>query len=94
MPDIFTGLKGNHPFADKPDPVSDLVLWTVYDHPSDYPDQYVARQFVVGIGGQRATDRVMAHVDLESIRAVLSHAGLVRVERHPTDDPVILETWL
>lgn len=73
---------------------SDLPLWVVYDHPKDFPDQYVARQHVVGIAGQQPTDRTMAHADIESIRTALRNLGLVRLNRHPTDDPVILEVWL
>lgn len=108
MADAFTGLKGNHPFADPPSdvgaqgagdhisnvPDTDLPLWVVYDHPTDYPDHYVARQHLVGPEGQKPTDRMMAHPELGPIRVALENMGLICVVRNPEDDPVIVETWL
>jgi len=68
-------------------------MWVVYDHPSDYPDEYVARQHVVGVAGQQPTDRMMTGT-LESIRVALTNLGLVCITRSEEDDPVIVETWL
>jgi hypothetical protein len=70
-----------------------LPMWVVYDHPSDYPDRYVARQHVVGIEGDKPTDRMMGG-SLEAIRAALSNLGLVCITRNKQDDPVIVEVWL
>jgi hypothetical protein len=77
-------------------PVSetDLPMWVVYDHPSDFPDRYVARQHIIGIAGQQPTDRTMVSLSLDSIRAALANLGLVCVVRSEEDDPVIVETWL
>ena len=69
-------------------------MWVVYDHPSDYPEHYVARQHVVGTGGDEATDRVLASPTLESLRVALAEIGLVCLTRSDEDDPVIVETWL
>ncbi len=33
-------------------------------------------------------------IQLEPIRAALGGLGLTRMPRHPTDDPVIVESWL
>lgn len=30
-----------------------LSIWTVYDHPLDFPNEYVARRFTVGTSGSR-----------------------------------------
>lgn len=76
------------------EPDSDLPMWVVYCHPSDFPEYYVARQHVVGIGGQQPTDRVMLAATLESLRVALSAVGLLCIERNESDDPVIVETWL
>jgi hypothetical protein len=73
-----------------------LTMWTVYKHPSDYPDKYVARQFiVVGGVGPKATHSIMVAEDLEALRDVLAfEMHLVCLMRNEEDDPVIVETWL
>jgi hypothetical protein len=72
-----------------------LHIWTVYERPSDFPDEFVARLYLVGDGGTNygATSTVLRAPDLDGIRAKLPR-GLWRVERSPTDDPVIVESWL
>jgi hypothetical protein len=74
--------------------VTELPMWVVYDHPSDYPEHYVARQHIVGIDGEEPTDRMMASFTLDSIRTELADLGLICVTRSEGDDPVIVETWL
>lgn len=75
---------------------STLAMWTVYKHPSDYPDKYVARQFVVSGGeGPTATHSIVIMDDLEALRDFLrSDLHLTRLMRNEEDDPVIVETWL
>jgi hypothetical protein len=73
---------------------TDLPMWVVYDHPSDFPDQYIARQHIVGIEGNKVTDRTMGSDQLEKVRAALRNLGLVRIDRSPEDDPAIMEVWL
>lgn len=67
-----------------------LSLWTIYDHPRDFPNNYVARRFEL----EQPTSDVILSSDLESLRAELMARGLVCLTRNPADDPVILETWL
>jgi hypothetical protein len=74
--------------------VSALNVWTVYDHPSDYPYDYVARLFVVTHEGVRPTDSVLIESDIEEIRSRMISDGLCRLMRNEEDDPVIMETWL
>jgi hypothetical protein len=74
--------------------VETLPIWVVYDHPADYPDKFVARQHVIGIKGNTPTDRIMAADSLDPIRAALTQAGLVCLDRSEDDDPKIVETWL
>ena len=75
-----------------------LSLWTVYERPRDYPDEFVARRFTVGphLGGTCAgpTDDVLRAAHLAALRAQLLARGLVCIARHPEDDPCIVETWL
>jgi hypothetical protein len=67
-----------------------LSMWTVYDHPSDYPDKYVARCF----SGEQPTSSIIIAENLEVIRYILClEMGLTR-QRSPEDDPKIVEVWL
>lgn len=72
----------------------DLPMWVVYDHPTDFPEHYVARQHIVGLAGQQPTGRVILADTVESIRVALYNIGLACIERNATDDPHIVETWL
>ena len=70
-----------------------LPIWTVYEHPSDMPDKYVARMFLC-TKYAIATDEVIVADTLDEVRKTLACRGLIRITRHQTDDPVIVETWL
>jgi hypothetical protein len=67
-----------------------LPIWTVYDHPKDFPNRFVARLWI----GERATGNVIVEQNLNVLRDRLEGMGLVKLMRQPSDDPVILETWL
>jgi hypothetical protein len=71
-----------------------VSLWTVYDHPRDYPDVWVARRSEVGVGAApRPTSDMFTAETLDELRALLPR-GLVCLARSPGDDPVIVEVWL
>ncbi|NGO54551.1 hypothetical protein [Allomesorhizobium camelthorni] len=67
-----------------------LPIWTVYDHPKDFPDSFVARLYV----GQTPTATFMSCPDLDMLRGQLAEMGLVPLARSEGDDPVIVEVWL
>jgi len=67
-------------------------MYTVYDHPADYPDAFVVVRWLVGAGGIYR-ERAWQAPTLEAAREVIPH-GLLRTERAPNDDSVIVETWL
>jgi hypothetical protein len=69
----------------------DVVLWTIYDHPSDFPDTLVARMFLNGV----ATETCIVNKSLGYLRVVIAHNyPLLRYfPRMPQDDPTIIETW-
>lgn len=74
-----------------------LGIWTVYDHPLDFPDGYAARLFLVGGGEPEpvATDSVIMAPDLERLREVMiMDLGLTSIPRSEHDDPCIVECWL
>lgn len=65
---------------------------TIYDHPTDYPDQFVARKFKL----DKPTDNMFADEDLEKVRewAQAQFGYMPHVlARTDADDPVILEVW-
>ena len=66
-----------------------VTLWTVYKHPRDYPDKFVARKFVL----DKPTSEILIGNTLEEIRTLLPK-GLTRMERDENDKPVIVETWI
>jgi hypothetical protein len=72
-----------------------LSLWTIYDHPADYPDAFVARRFVVGLEDVPvATTDVIVAETIEALRERFLELGLVAIERALSDEPQIVETWL
>lgn len=73
--------------------MSALEIWTVYDHPSDYPDAFVARLHLVHADAVEPTDLVVSAPTLPALRLKLP-PGLSCLTRDPTDDPCIVESWL
>lgn len=73
-----------------------LPMWTIYDHPSDFPHDYVARQWLVSKGGTVATDIAYAHPNLTVLRAAVRAVlpGATCLPRDPKDDPAVVETWV
>lgn len=71
-----------------------LTMWTVYDHPLDFPDEFIARKWEVDAGGPRMTSECIASPDIDAIRIALQAKGLVKLMRQDDDDPVIVEVWL
>lgn len=70
-----------------------LDIWTVYDHPSDQPDFYVARRFVALFDAVPTNDVILAR-DLGELRSTLLSYGLARIGRSAEDDPKIIESWI
>jgi hypothetical protein len=73
-----------------------MRMWVLYEHPKDMPDMYVARLHVIDDNGSRPTEEFYAHKHLQSLIDQLKteDPNLVWVDRHPTDDGVILGTFL
>jgi hypothetical protein len=70
-----------------------LSMWTIYDHPRDYPQAFVARRFEVS-AEIKATRDVRLFASLAACRADMPEMGLTRLDRQPPDDAVIVEVWL
>jgi hypothetical protein len=72
---------------------SPLTIWTIYDRPTDYPDSYVVRPWILSSGSEHPIPgAAVAAPDLDAARDLVP-AGSFRMERNPDDDPCIVETW-
>lgn len=71
-----------------------LNIWTMFDHPTDFPEHYVVRLSVVTAAGPNITNVTLYSEDLEELREAMRAQGLVCLERDPEDDPKIIEVWL
>lgn len=60
-----------------------LSIWTVYDHPKDFPDYFVARRCVAYAKGVKTTNDIVQSTDLNRLRAVLTLKGLTVLHRDP-----------
>ena len=71
-----------------------LSMWTVYDHPADHPEGFIARRFEVGKGQTTATTDTVSASSIIELRAMFDICGMFRLPRHDEDEPPIVETWL
>jgi len=72
-----------------------LSMWTIYDHPTDFPDSFIARRFEVGGGhGHAIATEDTVQGDIDALRESFAKAGLICLRRNENDDPKIVETWL
>lgn len=72
-----------------------MSTWTIYDHPRDFPEGYIARRWDLMDGQEEPvwTPNVFTAMTLEGVREQLPW-GLVPFGRNPGDAPSIVETWL
>jgi len=66
-----------------------LELWTIYDHPLDFPYGYIARKFVDSV----PTETSISSSRLEQLRDIFRKQQLTVFLRDDKDDPCIIETW-
>lgn len=70
-----------------------LHMWTVYDRPTDHPDEVVARLWFAA-AEPIATPALLKSADLEELRSAFIQTGYSCIPRSPGDDPKIVEVWL
>jgi hypothetical protein len=75
--------------------MTQLTLWTIYRHPSDYPGKWVMRghEIVSSAGIVRSHDACIVATTLDEIRSYVP-PGTRCVGRAPQDNPNIYECWL
>ena len=76
-------------------PEETLEQYAIYDHPSDYPNNFVVRRWEVvrGVPVAMPCGNPVLTETLEAARAVVP-PGFVNIGRFENDDPVILEVWI
>lgn len=68
-----------------------IIMYVVYDTTTkDFPGFYVLRRFC---GMTPDKEAIAVSGALAEVRKFIP-GGMTMLTRHPTDDPVILETWL
>lgn len=71
-----------------------LPIWTICrPTTTDYAGSWSCRLHISCPGELKVTSVVIVRDTLEAVRSSLP-AGLACLARHPSDDPVIEETWL
>lgn len=73
-----------------------LTVWVIYFNPLDYPGKYVLRgqDVVPGRTEPVIQSGCLVRDTLEEARAPLVRRGLYRMDRHPSDDPTIVESYI
>lgn len=66
--------------------------YTIYDHPSDFPDKFVVRRWLLRSGEPEPGGYFLADT-LEGARAWIP-SGCICIEPDPSDDANIIETWM
>ena len=69
-----------------------LPMWVVTKSPSDFPGKFVARLHYT-LPAAEPTKVVIIGDTIEAVREAIPH-GLFAFARYPSDDPVIVETWM
>ena len=68
-------------------------MYVIYDHPRDYPDEFVVRVWAVA-GDLIIANQVLGRTQtLKEARNLLPY-GLINRGRHGNDDPAIAEVWI
>jgi hypothetical protein len=73
--------------------ITHLSQWAIYDHPKDYPNNFVVRKWTAENGVVMPDPDCNLADSLIEARHFIP-AGLVRIGSLPGEDPVIVETWI
>ncbi len=71
-----------------------LLFYVLYWNPSDHPERFVVRRQTAGRDGIRIEAKpLIVTEDLAAARAAIP-PGLFRLDRDPSEELQILETWV
>ena len=71
----------------------DMVIYTIYDKPKDYPEHYVMRMLIVRDTKVIFGPLISKEKTLAEVRKKLK-PGMVMMPSYENDDRAILETWM
>lgn len=72
---------------------SSLKTYCITYNPSDHPGKYCCRILEATAKGVFPKELIAVEDTLDACRVKIPE-GLICLGRHPTDDPVIVETWM
>ena len=70
-----------------------FTMFVIYDKPNDYPEYFVAREFLIYAGKVLPTKNFITDTTLDGLRTKLPH-NLVCIPRSFDDDDKILESYI
>lgn len=70
-----------------------LPMFVITDHPTDWPDFYVARLHLT-LPHDIPLPVTIMDPDLERLQETMQALGLTKLMRSPQDDPIIVESWI
>lgn len=72
-----------------------LDIWVIYQNTTDFPGMFVLRKQTARSDKTIEIDsQAMVCEKIEPLQNMMIDRGLVKLMRHPDDDPAIVETWL
>ena len=72
-----------------------MLQYVIYDHPTDYPDMFVIREWEIAKNGSIIPKQIVfKSFDVDVVRGYLRMRGLINIGRYKNDDPKILEVWI
>lgn len=79
-------------------PAPTLDLYAIYHDTADFPGKYAVRRWFVTGEGRMGCDvapiAVVGSLDEARGAIITAKPGAHPIKRNPTDDPVLVETWL
>lgn len=66
--------------------------YAIYDHPRDYPDHFVVREWLIFPGHTQPGDAWLAET-IEEARTVLP-SGTTQISGPDPKDPILIEVWM
>lgn len=70
-----------------------MMVFTVYDHPRDYPNHFVVRGWEIDNLEPRPRQECTLASTLDEARKAIPK-GFINIGRFEDDDSVILEVWI
>ena len=78
--------------TDEPNGPKTVSMWAIYEHPTDHPDAYVMREWLVSESGAMPGNGQVFDT-LEAARAAVP-AAATRIDWPGEPDPHIVETYM